>query len=102
MEVGDGGAREEIVVRTCWVLYEMIVRHEAMEGGAALSLRFEDIGALLPTARHLFIARGNTLLIVPAAAFEPPDSIEAMADAIDGAVRARRTEPEGHEPAPLA
>jgi hypothetical protein len=57
--------------------------------GKVSTIPFEEIGALLPTVRHLFVAAGRELVIVPAAAFGEAAGMQELVDAIDGYMRVR-------------
>jgi len=63
-------------------------------GGKTRQVRFEEIGALLPTAQRLFIASGHELIIVPLLAFEDGAGMAALVDAIDAYMR-RKYEGDG-------
>ena len=69
------------------------------QNGKTTTVPFEEIGVLLPTATHLFIAAGRDLIIVPASAFpQGAAGIADMAAAIDGFMRDKLAERPG-EPA---
>lgn len=55
--------------------------------GAAQTILFSSIEALLPTPGHLFMAIPGDLVIVPARAFPGEEGIAGLADAIDTKVR---------------
>jgi hypothetical protein len=57
------------------------------ENGKQRIVRFEDIGMLLPTAKHLFMAVGHDLVIVPMVAFSDASGMTEMVDAVDGFMR---------------
>lgn len=57
------------------------------ENGKPRMVRFEDIGMLLPTASHLFMAVGDDLVIVPMAAFSNAGGMTEMVNSIDGYMR---------------
>jgi len=58
------------------------------QDGKGTTVPFEEIGVLLPTATHLFIAAGRDLIIVPAAAFpQGAAGIADLAATIDGFMR---------------
>lgn len=52
-------------------------------------VRFEDMGALLPTAQRLFIASGADLIIVPVSAFGTEAGMAELVEAIDAYMRAK-------------
>ncbi|HTJ55975.1 MAG TPA: hypothetical protein VL418_00225 [Devosiaceae bacterium] len=62
-------------------------RLEYREHDELKKIPFEEIGALLPTARHLFIAAGPDLVIVPVSAFGDAGRMAKLVDAIDGYMR---------------
>jgi hypothetical protein len=57
------------------------------ENGKQKLVRFEDIGMLLPTANHLFMAVGHDLVIVPMGAFGDAGGMTEMVNAVDGYMR---------------
>ncbi|HVW92511.1 MAG TPA: hypothetical protein VHB74_07880 [Devosia sp.] len=58
------------------------------ENGRTRRIPFEEIGVLLPTATHLFMAVGRDLVIVPRAAFGDAAGMTELVDTIDGYMRA--------------
>jgi hypothetical protein len=58
-------------------------------GGKSTTILFDEIGMLLPTKQHLFMAVGRELVIVPASAFTLPDTPQALAARIDAFMRDR-------------
>jgi hypothetical protein len=57
------------------------------EAGKRRTVPFEEIGVLLPTAHHLFIAAGRDLIIVPAEAFPSAGDMAALVADIDTFMR---------------
>lgn len=60
-----------------------------IENGRARKVRFEDIGVLLPTASHLFMAVGDELVIVPLVAFGDADGMADLVAGIDAYMQER-------------
>jgi len=57
--------------------------------GTSRPIPFDEIGMLLPTKSHLFMAVGRDLIIVPATAFTLPDTPQTLAARIDAFMRDR-------------
>jgi len=57
--------------------------------GKAMTIPFDEIGMLLPTKQHLFMAVGRDLVIVPVSAFTLPDTPQDLAARIDAFMRDR-------------
>ena len=57
--------------------------------GKSRDVKFEEIGALLPTAQRLFVASGADLIIVPVSAFGTEAGMATLVEAIDGFMRAK-------------
>ena len=55
--------------------------------GKVTQVPFEEIGALLPTANHLFIAAGQDLVIIPAAALGDAAGMAQLVETIDSYMR---------------
>jgi|GEM_PF-3875667 len=64
-------------------------RLQVRSGEKPVTIPFEDIGALLPTAQRLFIAAGPELVIMPAAAFPDAAGMQRPIELIDGYMRQR-------------
>jgi len=63
------------------------------QDGKATAVPFEAIGALLPTARHLFIAAGSDLVIVPVGAFGDAAGMAELVETIDSYMREKLANP---------
>jgi len=71
------------------------------ENGKPRTVPFTEIGMILPTATHLFMAVGRDLVIVPQVAFGDAGGMTAMVEHIDGFMREKYAASGKSEPAQL-